>query len=338
MRRSLTPVVVAAAMSLSLPALAQDKPSTQPPSACPPGAWFCAEADVNVPPPAAQPQPARPHPQPAQPQVIVEEPVQPDPDAPAPPPVHRPRRPPPPPAAGPPVVIYQPVPDAPPPQVIIIAPGYGYGYPYGYPYGRPARPAQPPPPPPRPKPQRWQSEFGINLRVEGVALGHAGGSSLNVGMGGVGLSLRYRPVPHFAFDLGADVLAGNDYNGFQRMEVPISLNGMIFLNPRNRVQVYLIGGGNISRAQVRSDTPAPQLAPVDGGGQYGATYTYVGGQGGLGLEFRLSKRIALDMDGLGFIRKRIGDIQAPEFINPETGQTTNTSAGGLFRGGLTFWW
>src|SRR5262249_26225036 len=145
-------------------------------------------------------------------------------------------------------------------------------------------------------------------------------------------------VPHFAFDLGADVLAGNDYNGFQRVEVPISLNGIIYLNPRNRVQVYLIGGANVSRAEVRSDTPAPQLAPVGDSGQFRPRYTYFGGQGGLGLEFRLSKRVAIDLDGLAFIRKRIGDIRAPEFINNETGQTTNTSAGGLFRGGLQFWW
>jgi opacity protein-like surface antigen len=328
MRRSLTPIVVAAAMSMSIPALAQEKPPS-----CPPGSWFCADADVHlqpVVPPVVQQAPERPKqeaPQAAPPPVVVEEPVQPVPDAP-PPEVHRPRRPP---AAPPPVVIYQPVPDAPPPQIIVIAPGYGYGYGYG----RPVRPV--PPPPAAPKPQRWQSEFGINLRVEGIVLGHPGGSSFNAGMGGVGLSLRYRPVPHFAFDLGADVLAGNDYNGFQRMEVPVSLNGIIYLNPRSRVQVYLIGGANVSRAEVRSDSPAPQLSQRDDG-SFGATYTYFGGQGGLGLEFRLSKRIAIDLDGLAFIRKRIGDIKAPEFIDPSTGQTTNTSAGGLFRGGLQFWW
>ena len=285
-------------------------------------------------------QPAKPRPEQQQPQaappVVVEEPVQPADEPPPPPPVRRPRRPPPD-MPQPPVVIYQPVPEAPPPQIIVIAPGYGYGY--GYPYGRPARTA--PPPPPAPNPARWQSEFGINLREEGVALGNRGGSSFNVGMGGVGLSLRYRPVPHFAFDLGADVLAGTDYNGFQRLEVPISLNGIFYLNPRNRVQVYLIGGANVSRAEVSSDGSSPlaqQLLAPTGGGQYGATYTYFGGQGGMGLEFRLSKRIAIDIDGLAFIRKRIGDIKAPEFINPETGQTTNTSAGGLFRGGLNFWW
>ncbi|MFT3774722.1 MAG: hypothetical protein QM820_55935 [Minicystis sp.] len=313
-------------MSLSLPALAQSKPG------CPPGSWFCAEADVNVtPPPQAQPAPAperaRPQipPPPAAPEVVDDEPVAPA-EPVAPPPVRHPRR------APPPVVVYQQVP-APPPQVIIITPGYGGGY-GPPPSGRPVRPI---PPAPKVKTKRWQSEFGLNLRVEGAILGQTRGGASTAGMGGVGLSLRYRPVPAFAFDLGVDVLAGNDYNGFQRVEVPISLNGLLYLNPRSRVQVYLMGGAHISRAQVRSEFAAPQLSLMDGR-EYGANYTYFGGQGGGGLEFRLSRRVALNLDALGFVRKRIDDGRTPEFIEPETGRTTNTSAGALVRGGLTFWW
>ncbi len=332
MRRCLTPVFVAAAMTLSVPALADGK------AKCPPGAWFCAEADVDVSPPAlpapqapaaavvtiAPVTPGAPQvaPAPRSQVVVVDE----EPAAPPPPPVRQ-RRPPP-----PPVVIYQPVPSAPPQQIIIISPGYGY-------YPQQPRLMAQPAPPPRPVP-RWHPEFGIDLRVEGVALGKTSGSAFNAGLGGVGLSLRYRPVPHFAFDLGVDLLAGTDYNGFQRTEVPISLSGILYVNPKSRVQFYLMAGGNISRAQVRSDLNAPQLQPVDGGSQYGATYTYAGGQGGGGFEFRLSKRVALHLDALGFVRKRIDDgaDRSPEFIDPATGQTTNVSAGALVRGGVNFWW
>lgn len=316
MRRCLTQVVVAAAMSFSVPALAQSK--------CPPGAWFCAEADVAVPEPQLPPPPAPrvvPQPQPQAPPEQVQV-------APQPAPV-RPR---PPMSPPPPVVVYQPVPSAPPPQVIIITPGYGYG---NYPYVAPRpRMVAPPPPPPAP---RWHSEFGVNLRLEGVVLGKAAGGAFNSGLGGVGMSLRYRPVPAFAFDLGVDVLAGTDYNGFQRTETPFSLSGMLFLNPRSRAQFYLEAGANISHAQVRSDEPSPLLGQVEGG-LYGATYNYFGGQGGGGFEFRLSRRVAADMDVIGFVRERIGDVQAPEFIDHATGQTTNVSGGALFRGGLTFWW
>ena len=314
MRRSLTLVSVAAAMTLSVPAFAG-------PGDCPQGSWFCADAEVKPGVPAPQaPAPAAQPPRSAV--VVVEEP-------PAPPPVER--RPPRPPAPPPPVVIYQPVPQAPPPRVIIVAPGYGYGY------------TQPPPrfaAPPPPRVPRWHPEFGIDLRVEGVALGHPNNGTYNAGMGGVGLSLRYRPVPHFAFDLGVDLLAGTDYNGFQRTEVPISLSGILYVNPKSRVQFYLMGGGNISRAEVRSDFPAPQLGLVDGGTQYGATYTYAGGQGGGGFELRLSRRVALHLDALGFIRTRIDSNAdaAPEFTDPQTGKTTNLSAGALIRGGVNLWW
>src|SRR5262249_3061024 len=139
-------------------------------------------------------------------------------------------------------------------------------------------------------------------------------------------------------------------NGFQRTEVPVSLSGMLFVNPRSRVQFYLLGGGNISRAQVRSDGSSPNattlLHPVDGGSAYGETYTYVGGQGGRGFQLRLSRRVAANLDAIGFVRKRIGDIEQPEFVkqqvDPNSGattvQATNVSGGAVFRGGLTFWW
>ena len=99
--------------------------------------------------------------------------------------------------------------------------------------------------------------------------------------------------------------------------MPIYFDGILYVNPR-RVQFYLMAGGNVSRAQVRSDLNAPQLQPVDGGSRCNATYTYAGGQGGGGFEFRrLSKRVALHLDALGFVRKRIDDgaDRSPRFID-----------------------
>lgn len=342
MRRCLPPILFTAAMSLSLPALAD------PANNCPPGAWFCAEAEVQAP-PAPQP------PQVVVPQVTVQPPVVVQPPAvevedeapPAAPPVRR-TQPPvvvqtaPPKAAPPPVVIYQPVPSAPPTRVIIITRGYGYGY--GYPppppQYRPVRPVAPPPPiaPARPK---WHPEWGLGLRVEGATLGS--GAAKGSGMGGVGLSLRYRPVPAFAFDMGVDVLGGVDYNGFNRTETPLSLSGMIFVNPKSHVQFYLLGGANYSHAKVRSDSASPLLSKTgertqEGFSEFGASYSYLGGQGGAGLEFRLGRHMGINVDALGFVRHRVDDGPNPEFSDPKTGQDTKTSGGGIFRGGLSFWW
>jgi opacity protein-like surface antigen len=196
----------------------------------------------------------------------------------------------------------------------------------------------PPPPPPAPPPPKWHGDtkWGLNLRVEGMTFGHNEKAAQDSGMGGLGISLRYRPIPHFAFDLGVDVIGGTDYNGFQRTETPITLSGMINLNPRSPVQLYLLGGMNYSHAKVTSDFASPLLAGQSDG-TFQAEYTYFGGQGGAGLEFRVSRHVALNIDVVGFMRKRTDDGRIPEFSDPDKG-TTNSSGGALLRGGLTFWW
>lgn len=319
MRRCLTPVVFAAAMCLPLPALAQS---------CPPGAWFCEQAEVQTP-PAPPEAPAQRQAPP--PQLNQDE----DDAAPvAPPPQQRSNR------NAPPVVVYQPVPAAPTTRVIIIAPGYGGGRYYAPPPPQPrVVHMTPPPPAPAAPPPKWHgnpTKWGLNLRVEGMTFGHNNAASSDSGMGGIGASLRYRPIPHFAFDLGIDVLGGTDFNGFQRTETPVTLSGMIFVNPRSPVQLYLLGGMNFSQAKVKSDFASPLLS-AKGDGTFGAEYSYFGGQAGAGLEFRLSRHVALNVDVVGFMRKRTDDGRVPEFSDPEKG-TTNSSGGALLRGGLTFWW
>lgn len=345
MRRYFTPaLIVAAALSQPLTAFAQDP--------CPPGAWFCqpndaaapssdvdaSEADALPPPPPADSLPV------------------PDDDATA----REGRMPP------PPVVVYQPRQTATPrARIIIIAPG-------GTHVVRKA-----PPPVVRPvvvrktrvratyspacfgsackKQPAWRSEWGLNARVEGVGFGGDGHGDMaagrDAGMGGFGISLRYRPWARLAFDAGFDIVGGTDFNGFERVETPFSLNGIFYFNPRSRAQFYLIGGVNWSSATVRSSSPSPLLTPTSDGNGYSADYEYFGGQLGTGLEFRLSKRLAFNVDALGFIRSRTdvdddhhrkdgqtGSAKAPEYANADTGQTTNKSGGVLFRGGLTLWW
>lgn len=338
MRRCLTSTLVAVAMITPVAAFAQD-------ANCPPGAWFCED----VQPPEAAPD------APSAPDVDdVDEPADlpdaapeaaPEPAPRARPRQHAPRKHPPrkaprrapPAAAPPPVVVYQQSPAGPPPQIVIVAPGTS---PPPRVIVRTATPPVPPAPPPPPPPKRrWHPEWGINLRLEGVALGRDRGAAENAGMGGLGASLRYRPVPAFAFDVGVDVLAGIDYNGFQRTEVPLSLSGILFVNPRSKVQFYFLGGLDISHAEVEPAEDTLYLAE-DGTAivPESTQYDYFGGHGGIGLEFRLSRRVALNIDGLAFIRNRTDDGQAPEFTDPDTGRTTDTSGGGLFRGGITFYW
>jgi opacity protein-like surface antigen len=192
---------------------------------------------------------------------------------------------------------------------------------------RRAQPAYvvPPPPPPR---QRYRlRRWGFNMRLVAALMDE---QDEGAGMGGLGFSLRVRPERHFALDFGVDMLGGRDYQGYRRSEVPFTVSALVYANPRSAVQFYMLGGIGWSHARVETDEVSGHIEDYD----------YFGGQLGAGLEFRLSPPVALNLDLLGFVRGRTdGDARnSPEFTDPDTGQTTNTSGGGLLRAGLTFYW
>lgn len=188
----------------------------------------------------------------------------------------------------------------------------------------------------RKKQRRWRERFGLQLRLEGAAVVARDGDS-SAGLGGAGASFRWRPSPYFAFDLGADILGGTDYNGDDRVEFSGSLSGILYFNPQHRVQVYGIGGIHLSHAEV--DTPyaytRDDIRDTWSGDE--ATRNYFGGHGGIGIEFRIARHFGMFVDALAIIRTRI-DSEEPEFRDPYTGETTNTSGAGLFRTGVNFWW
>jgi hypothetical protein len=161
-------------------------------------------------------------------------------------------------------------------------------------------------------------------------MGHDAAS--NASMGGLGFGLRYKPIPAFGLEGDVDFWGGHDYQGYQRTESEFSLNALVFVNPKSKVQLYFLAGLGWSSASVTEPYTAN-----GGGGQ--ASYSYFGGQGGVGLEFRLGRHFALNSDFRGFIRGRTdsGAQTAPEYVNPTTGQTTNTSGGAIVTGGMTFY-
>jgi hypothetical protein len=111
-------------------------------------------------------------------------------------------------------------------------------------------------------------------------------------------------------------------------------NAIVFFNPRDRVQLYGLAGFALSQAWVRVSRRGGYAVPP-----YTTSYTHYGMQAGLGLEWRLARRAALNTDLMLFRRWRTdrGRGSDPEFVDPVTHLATNTSQGGLFRLGSTFY-
>lgn len=173
----------------------------------------------------------------------------------------------------------------------------------------PVQVVQAPPPPKRDR------KVGLHFDVGGTF-------GPEVLMGGFSGALRFRPKPHVGIDLGAGYFAGNDYQGFYRTEVPVTTNFLFFVNPQHKLQVYFLLGPGLSFAHVDTLTEVRRM-------------TYVGGQGGMGLELRLAPLFALNVDVRGVLRHRIDGDPRPEFIDGS--RSTDTSGGAVLTFGGTFY-
>lgn len=220
---------------------------------------------------------------------------------------------------APPVVVYEP----PPPTAVV-------------------RPEAPPPyeyAPPRRPPISPPHEWGLNLHAEGALIGS--GTQGNASLGGAGAGLRFKPTRSFGIEADLDFAGGHhDYQGDDRSEAAFTLNGLWFLNPRSHAQLYLLAGFGWSGAHVTCDACA---MPLDD------HYNYFGGQLGAGLELRLTRVLAFNLDIRGFVRGRTDELarSQPEFEDPPgcasspspgtVCRTTNSSGGGLVTGGMTLY-
>lgn len=175
----------------------------------------------------------------------------------------------------------------------------------------------------RPRRRLGSSPWSVSLRIQGVMLGQGRRRGHDARMGGVGASIRYEVNPVLTLDGGIDSMLGRDYNGYDRSEVSLSLSSLLYLNQHRQIRTYGIFGLNTSAAQV-------DIAGDARG------WGYFGAHAGLGLDIALDRRVALNLDLLGFIRGRTDQRAArePEFTDG-SGRVSNTSGGGLFRGGFT---
>lgn len=188
--------------------------------------------------------------------------------------------------------------------------------------------------PPKRRHRRFR-EWGVNLHGTIGLMGSDDAMSPDADMNGVGGALRFRPIPHIAIEGAVEVLWGVDYNGFDRIEDAIMISGLFYANPRSAIQLYGIAGFGGGHAYLDSGIAADGLPVLED-----EKYSYLGMHLGFGLEARVTRHFALGGDLIGFLRGRTDRYadDNPEFVDPSTHRTTNTSGGGLVRLGATFYW
>ncbi len=233
---------------------------------------------------------------------------------------------------SPPPVVYTPPPQVvytPPPQVVYTQPVYVAPQPTVVVETQQVHvvPAAPARPPRLQRPFRRHRGFGFGARAGG---GYAGIS--DIGMYGGGVVVRYNTGPRVGIELTVDAFGGTGYAGAERLEFPITLNALWYLNPRSRFQIYLLGGLGISIAEVEQNGYTDD--PIYGGGQLG-----------LGVELLLGDHFGITLDARGFIRARMNERDEGNLAHDgscretEDGGTecTDLEAGATFNLGLNFY-
>jgi len=129
---------------------------------------------------------------------------------------------------------------------------------------------------------RWQGW----TRVSQLYLSEA--DSGNASLTGLGFSLRLR-LWWVAVEAWMDVYRGHDQVDTRRTEYNVGFDFLFYLNPEDSVQLFGLGG--VSGVTVtHSEGWADELS------------TYHQFQVGLGLQFRLTRRLALDVNAVALTR------------------------------------
>ncbi len=237
------------------------------------------------------------------------------------------------PPADHPTVLVVPAPQ-PPPQVVVVTPT-----PTPTPPPTPPAPRVQPTgayPPPNPvfrphrdlaRSNRWRS-FG----VRGALLAAGGGGAAMAGSSG---AIRFRPAPRYALDVGVAAFHGTDWANRDRIEGSLFVDGRLYLNPSNNVQLYGLGGLALSRAALYSTEP----------GGTDRTLAHLSGSLGAGLELRIAPFLSIDLEARALLRSKVADSESdPEFVERVTypdgssqERGTDLSAAGVLSLGATLY-
>jgi hypothetical protein len=172
-------------------------------------------------------------------------------------------------------------------------------------------------PPPLPRAwARWEVAARVGLPV------FDSGAQREAFMAAAGLAVRHRFVRFAAIELATDGAAGTDYVGAERKE--------LWIAPAVRLEASPFGISPFFAAG-----PALSFAWVDNGAG-SRSFTYLAGAVSFGVAVPVSNAVRAELAWSSFFRARVPSSGAPEYVDPETGRTTNASGGALIRFGVAF--
>ncbi len=176
--------------------------------------------------------------------------------------------------------------------------------------------APPLPPPPVPKAYaRWELAARAGLPVFDA------GAQRDAFMITGGLALRRRLARYAAVEVALDAAGGKDYVGASRWEGWFAPAFRLNASPSGVAPFVAIG-------------PALSFARVDDDGTR-RQFSYFGGAVSFGLTIPISQSSGFEVLWSSFLRTRVPSTGSPEYVDPGTGRTTNTSGGALIRAGLS---
>lgn len=160
-----------------------------------------------------------------------------------------------------------------------------------------------------PRPLRRRHALTLHV-TQAMALNDNGATAPT--LTGVGLGFRVRPMAWLGIEPAIELMRGYDELHAPHSETALSTDLLLYLNPRNAIQVFGVAGAQLGVAQHSEHWSQ-------------ASSTYVGAQLGAGLEFRVTHLLSFNVNVVGYTRRVTGE----ELRKSSTGRSIPEASSGL---------
>jgi hypothetical protein len=165
-------------------------------------------------------------------------------------------------------------------------------------------------------PEIETSPLSIGIRATGLGLE---GSTLHLSdlenpvMGGLGVQLRTMLDEHWGLELAADFIGGGDER-FSQVQVPLTMSAIFHILPESPIRPYALAGVGVQFTEMSYEDGAFIRSVTEGVGQIG-----------MGVDVKLSKRLAFNADvrALGVLR----DMGSRALITQDCADSIGGSSG-----------